>query len=181
MLANANSKPHDIAIYTQGSVTRDRSGWGFSQTGWKDLSTKTVVPTVMIYSLTMEVGAVTHAIQWLATQHDAQITRAIILTDSVNMLQRVWNGLPRLALSHAQSSAAEFLWIYHLGLALFSESEWADRLANTEDVTSGLQLGRTEMLRDLRNFLGMYRPEHHCNDHPQENGERKGSSQHSNF
>ena len=36
MLVEANSKPHDIVIYTDGSVTRDRSGWGFSQAGWKD-------------------------------------------------------------------------------------------------------------------------------------------------
>ena len=30
MLVEANSKPHDIVIYTDGSVTRDRSGWGFT-------------------------------------------------------------------------------------------------------------------------------------------------------
>ena len=30
MLVKANSKPHDIVIYTDGSVTRDRSGWGFT-------------------------------------------------------------------------------------------------------------------------------------------------------
>ena len=29
MLVEANSKPHDIVIYTGGLVTRDRSGWGF--------------------------------------------------------------------------------------------------------------------------------------------------------
>ena len=28
MLVEANSKPHDIVTYTDGSVTRDRSGWG---------------------------------------------------------------------------------------------------------------------------------------------------------
>ena len=30
MLVIANSKPHDIVIYTDGSVTRDWSGWGFT-------------------------------------------------------------------------------------------------------------------------------------------------------
>ena len=29
MLVKANSKPHDIVIYTDSSVTRDWSGWGF--------------------------------------------------------------------------------------------------------------------------------------------------------
>ena len=30
MLVEANSKPHDIVNYTDGSVTRDQSGWGFT-------------------------------------------------------------------------------------------------------------------------------------------------------
>ena len=30
MLVEANSKSHDIVIYTDGSVTMDRSGWGFT-------------------------------------------------------------------------------------------------------------------------------------------------------
>ena len=30
MLVEANSMPHDIVAYTDGSVTRDRSGWGFT-------------------------------------------------------------------------------------------------------------------------------------------------------
>ena len=30
MLVEANSKPYDIVIYTDGSVTRDQSGWGFT-------------------------------------------------------------------------------------------------------------------------------------------------------
>ena len=49
-------------------------------------------------SLTMEVEAVTYAIQWLAFQRDAQITHAIILTDSMNLLQKVESGM---ANSHA--------------------------------------------------------------------------------
>ena len=43
------------------------------------------------------------------------------------------------------------------------------------DLTYGLQLGRAEMLRDLRDFLNMDRPDHHCIDRLKEkrNGERK--------
>ena len=44
---------------------------------------------VTTFSLTIEVEAVTHATQWLASQHDAQITYAIILTNSMNLLQKV--------------------------------------------------------------------------------------------
>ena len=41
----------------------------------------------------MEVQAVTHAIQWLASQRDTQITNTIILTDSMNLMQKVESGM----------------------------------------------------------------------------------------
>ena len=55
-------------------------------------------------SLTMEVEAVTHAIQWLAFQHDALSTHAIILIDSINLLQKLESGMG-CPDSHAPSSA----------------------------------------------------------------------------
>ena len=66
MLVEANSKPHDIVIYTDGSVTRDRSGWGFTvkQDG-RTVHEDSGAHRVTTSSLTMEVEAVTHAIQWL--------------------------------------------------------------------------------------------------------------------
>ena len=45
------------------------------------------------FSYAVEVEAVTHAIQWLASQHDAQITHAIIFTDLMNLLQKVGSGM----------------------------------------------------------------------------------------
>ena len=45
--------------------------------------------TVSIFSLTMEVGAVTHALRWIASRGDSQTTHAIILTDLVSLLQKV--------------------------------------------------------------------------------------------
>ena len=47
------------------------------------------------------------------------------------------------------------------------------------DITSGLQLGRAEVLRGLRNFLNMDRPEHHSIDHLKERGAEKRSGRHS--
>ena len=47
-------------------------------------------------------------------------------------------------------------------------NEWADRLASTADITSGLLLGRAEVLRGLMNFLNMVRPEHLNTDHLKE-------------
>ena len=55
----------------------------------------------------------------------------------------------------------------------------ADRLASTANIIFGLQLGRAEVLRGLRNFLNMDRPEHHRTDHLKESGVEKGSGRHS--
>ena len=85
MLVEANSKPHDIVIYTDGSVTRDRSGWEFTvKQGGRTVHEDSGAHRVTTSSLTMEVETVTHAIQWLASQRHAQITHAVILTDSMN-------------------------------------------------------------------------------------------------
>ena len=94
MLVEANSKPHDIVIYTGSSVTRDRSGWGFTvKQGGRAVHEDSGAHRVTTSSLTMEVETVTHAIQWLASQRDAQITHVIILTDSMNLLQKVESGM----------------------------------------------------------------------------------------
>ena len=76
MFVEANSKPHDIVIYTDGSVTRSVWGSPVKQDG------RTVhEDRVTTSSLTMEVEAVT---QWLASQRDAP---------SMNVLQKVESGL----------------------------------------------------------------------------------------
>ena len=62
------------------------------------------------------------------------------------------------------------LWIYCPGHAGVSGNEQANRLASTADITSGLQLGGAEVLRGLRNFLNMDRPEHHSIDCLKERG-----------
>ena len=46
-----------------------------------------------------------------------------------------------------------------------SGNEHADSLASTADITCGLQLGRVEVLRALRDFLNIDRLEHHSTDH----------------
>ena len=85
MLVEANSKPHDIVIYTDGSVTRDWSGWEFTvKQGGRTVHEDSGAHRVTTSSLTMELETVTHAIQWLASQRHAQITHAVILTDSMN-------------------------------------------------------------------------------------------------
>ena len=148
------SKPHDTVIYIDGSVTRDRFGWGLMvKQGGRTVHEDSGAHRVTTSSLTMEVKAITHAIQCLASQRDAQITHAIILTDSMNLLQKVESGV--------------------------SGNNRADRLASTADITSGLQFGRAEVLRGLRNFLNTDKPEHHSIDRLKERGVEKGSGRHS--
>ena len=131
-------------------------------------------------ALTMEVEAVTHAIKWLASQRDARITHAVILTDSVNLLQKVESGLGCRDWHTAMHSLwlQRLLWIFCPGHVGVSRNERADRLAGTADITSGLQLGRSEVLRGLRNFLNMDKPEHHSIDRLKERGVEKGSGRH---
>ena len=141
------------------------------------LCTKTVEVRVTTSSLTMEVEAVTYAIQWLASQRDAQIPHAIILTDSMNLLQKVESGMscPDWHTAMHSLRLQRLLWIYCPGHAGVSGNEQADRLASTADITSGLQLGRADVLRGLRDSLNMDRPEHHSIVLPEgkRSGERK--------
>ena len=69
--------------------------------------------------LTTEVEAVTHAIQWLAFQRDAQIAHAVILTDSMNLLQKVKTGMgcPDWHTAMHSLRLQRLLWIYCLGHA----------------------------------------------------------------
>ena len=111
----ANSKPHDIVIYTDGSVTRDRSGWGFTvKQGGRTVHEDSGAHRVTTSSLTMEVETVTHAIQWLASHHDTHITHAIILTDSMNLLQKVESGMgcPVWLTAMHFLQLQRLLWIY---------------------------------------------------------------------
>ena len=70
------------------------------------------------------------------------------------------------------------LWIYCPGHAGVSGDERTDRLASTANITSGLQLGRAELLRGLRYFLNMDRPEHHSTDRLKERGLERGRGRH---
>ena len=70
----------DSSRMSPGRFVNVRSGWGFTvkQDG-RTVHEDSGAHRVMTSSLTMEVEAFTHAIQWLAYKRDAQITHAIIL------------------------------------------------------------------------------------------------------
>ena len=121
------------------------------------------------------------SIQWLASRRGAQITHAIILTDSINLLQKVESGMgwPDWHTAMHSLRLQRLLWIYSPDHAGLSGNKRADRLASTADITCGLQLSRAEALRGLRNVLNMNRPEHQSTDRLKERGVEKGSGRHS--
>ena len=93
-LIQENSKPQDPMVYTDFSVTKDQSGWGFTvKQGVTTIHEDSAAYTVLSYSLTMEVEAVIHALRWIASAGDSQTTSDIILTDSMSLLQKVKSGM----------------------------------------------------------------------------------------
>ena len=57
----------------------------------------------------------------------------------------------------------------------------ADRLAGKATLTSGLFLGRSEVLRSLRHYLWAQSQGHHTIDHLEEKGEERGSARQSSL
>ena len=112
--------------------------------------------------LTMEAEAVPRAKQWLASQSDVDYIYAIILVDSVNLLQkvRVRDGLPWLVHSHTGSSAAKTS-VDLLPWPCQSQRDWTSRWAGKH---SRHHIGSTawqgSVALRLRNFMNVHKPEH---------------------
>ena len=159
-------------IYTDGSVTRDRSGWGFTvKQGGKTVHEDSGAHRVTTSNLTMEVEAITHAIQWLASQRDAKITHAIFLSDSMNLLQKVVSGMgcPDWHTAMHSLRLQRLLWIYCPGHAesvgMNGQIDWqAQQISHLICSLAG-----------QRNFLNMNRPEHHSTVRLMKRGVEKGS------
>ena len=93
-LIQENSKPQDPIVYTDGSVTKDLSGWGFTvKQGATTIHEDSAAYTVLTSSLTVEAEAVIHAFRWIASGGDSHTTSDIILTDSMSLLQKVKSGM----------------------------------------------------------------------------------------
>ena len=179
MLVEANSKPHDIVICIPTAQSKGVRSQAVKQ-GGRTVHKDGGAHRVRTSSLTMEVEAVARTIQWLASQREKQITHAIILTDSMNLLPKMESEMGcRDWHTAMHGPRLQRLWIYCPGHAGVRGIETTDRLASTADVISGLQPCRAEVFRGLRNFLNMDSPEHHSIDHPKERGVEKGSSRHS--
>ena len=77
----------------------------------------------------------------------------------------------------------KLLWLYCPGHAGVKENDRADRLADKAAVTSGLFLGRSEVLRSLRHYLRTQSQGlgHHTIDRLKERGVERGSARRSSL
>ena len=120
-------------------------------------SMKTVQPTrSQTSSSTVEVEAVTHTLRWIASRSDSWIAHAILLTDSISLLEKVKSGLgsPDWNMSMVDIHLRKLLWVYCPGRTCRSKgNDYTDKLGGKATLTSGLLLGRSEVPRSLRHYL----------------------------
>ena len=162
-------------MYTDGSVTKDQSGWGFTvKQGATTIHEDSAAYTVSTSSLTMEVEAFTHSLRWIASRGESQTTHAIILTGSIGLLQKVKSKMGRIDwnVSMVDIHLRKLLWVYCPRHAGMKGNDRAGRLAEKASLIRGLLLGRSEVLRSLRHFLWAQSQGHHTIDHLQ-GGERR--------
>ena len=69
-----------------------------------------------------------------------------------------------------------FRWVYCPGHSGVKGNGRADRLAGKAALTSGLLLGRSEVLRSLRHYLRAQSQGHHTTDRLEERGVERGSA-----
>ena len=138
-LIQENIKPQDLIVYTDGSVTKDQSGWGFTvivSSMEQPPSTKTVQPipyTISTYIYNYITSSFTHALHWIAQRGESDHTWYHLhkFNELATKSQKVeWE---------AQTGMCPNLWVYCPGHAGAKGNDRADRLAgNAETVTSGV-------------------------------------------
>ena len=93
-------------------------------------------------------------------------THTIILTDSVSLLQKAQRqvGSPGWYVSMVDIYLRKLLWVYCPGHVGVEGNDRLDRLEGKAIITSGLRLGRFEVLRSWRDDLGTKILGHHTID-----------------
>ena len=139
-------------VYTDGSATKDQSGWGITV---KQSATAIHEDSAALYGLNLQLdngGGSSHQCppldclkKWQSghTCHHPHIL-------SHWSCYKNWNGKPKTGMCQWTTST-------------FREkgNDRADRLAGKAALTSGLFLGRSEMLRSLRHYLRSQNKGHH--------------------
>ena len=117
-------------------------------------------------------------LRWIASRGDSRTKHAIILTDSMSLLPKVKS---RMGSPMVNTSLRKLLWVYCPGHAGVKGNDRADRLAVKATLTSGLLLGRFEVLRSLRHYLRAQNLGHHDIDCLEETGVERESARRSSL
>ena len=171
VLVEANSKPHDIVIYTDGSVTRDRSGWSF---------------TVMQGGRTVHEDSGAHSHD-LKPDHGGRSSHTCNTVASLSVWRTdftyhhchrlieppakdgVWNGLPDWHTAMHSLLLQRLLWIYCPWHAWVSENERTDR----HHIWSASWQGRGAQRLEELSEHGHPRASQHWSPEGKRSGERK--------
>ena len=136
-----------------------QSGWGFT--------VKQGATTIHEDS-----GIITHPLHRIASRGDNRTTHAIILSDSVSLLQKVKSGMgsPDWNVLMADIHLRKLTWVYYPGRAGVKRNDRANRLAGKQILTSVLFLGSSEVLRSLRHSPWAQSQGHHTIGRLEERG-----------
>ena len=170
-------------MYTERSVTKYQRGWVTVKQGATNIQEDSAACTLSTSFLTMEVEAVIRALRWIASRGDSRTTNVITLTDSMSLLQKVKSGMgsPDRNVSMASIHLQKLMWVYCPGHAGVKGNDRADKLAVKATLTSGVLLGRSEVLRSLRHYLRAQSQGHLTIDHLEKRGVERGSARQSSL
>ena len=92
-----------------------------------------LIDLCLTVNLVRKSEAATHDLRWIASRGDSQPTHAIILTDSLSLLQKVKSGMgsPDWNVSMVDIHLRKLLWVYCPGHAGVKGNDRADRVAST--------------------------------------------------
>ena len=118
-----------------------------------------------------------YALRRFASRGGSRTAHAIILTDSMSLLQNAKRGIgsPDGKCRHPPSKTP--VWV----LPGVKGNDRADRLAGKAALTSELLLGRFEVLRNLRHYLRAQKQGHHTIDRLEERGLERGTARRSSL
>ena len=141
--------PQGFIMYTDGSVTKDQSGWGFTaKQGATTIHEDNESYMVSASSLTIEVVA--HCPRKQQSHH-------IIMSSSTQIQRACWKKvktwISRTGWRICQCHPLNLLWMYCPWYTGVKGNKRADRLEGKATITNGVRLGRSDVLRSLRHYL----------------------------
>ena len=137
---------------------------------------------VSTFSLAMEIEALTPVLWWTVSRSDSLLPH--ILSSSwipwacYKKWQVEWETQTSIYKCPMFNIHLKRLqWMYYPVHDRVKGSDWADRLAGEAAITSGLNLGRSEVLNSLRHYQWAHWSQiHHTFEHLEERGTERGTA-----